>query len=109
MSDLELVWTFGQLRAPAKGGRASNFFIIRPEQQDRFSLPVAVKEGQYDVLFADVQIGYVKAEGRTGYVPAKFVKADNGGLRLELTDLDANDHPDEITAERSVRVALSPP
>jgi hypothetical protein len=105
----ELIWTFGQLRAPAEGARPTRRFILRSEQQETFTLPVSVIEGRYDLLSADVQIAYTKADSRTRYLPVKLAKAKDGSLVLDMPARDGGAYPDLIRAERSSSVALSAP
>jgi len=93
----ELVYAVGTLRDAAIGGKTGTHILLTPGEHITLSYPIAVKEGRFDALTAELVVIYGRAyPERHHFAHITLTRAENGQLFPERPARGSADDGDEI-------------
>jgi hypothetical protein len=93
----ELVYAYSQLRDGAFGGKLDEHIMLTPGEHITLSFPIAVREGRFDELNADLAVAYGRFRPyRHAFANVKIVRRKSGGVSLVAPQTGRDDEADEV-------------
>jgi hypothetical protein len=93
----ELVYAYSQLRDGAIGGRRDTHIMLTPGEHITLSFPIAVREGRFDELNAELVVAYGRFRpDRHAFAKVTIVHRKSGGLSLVVPQSGSEEEADEV-------------